>query len=273
MKTFARFWILICYFAAFATCSHSTILRDGMTVTKDYFLEKRFNLDEISRLDDHQIHEYLKSLGAQIFEYYKIPAISFIVPDTFEAQGMVSFGENTIYISRGMLYAIKNEAELVALLAHEVGHVHLGHAQRENDELDFVKNIFDDLSDFESKEFVLDQIKELDNSQFSKSLELESDIFGAMTAYKLGYNPYEFANLLQRLSELADPSVLEKLSHFGGTHFTLLKRAELIRAELNKANIKPNGELNADKYLINVRHLGEVKDSKKAILARQKLKP
>ena len=272
MHKIKQFKFIIALSASLLTsCSFLPVSKEAAQDAYKILYEERFHLDEVPTLEDKKLYDYLNRLTSRITDNYKIAKPFIVVADTFEAQGMMSYDKNAIFISRGMLYAIKSEAELVALLGHEVGHTYLKHHLREHKSLDPVKDIIESVADIDFSDVVLDELEELNQSQFQKALEVEADRFGAEAAKSLGYNPFEFVNLLERLSAQADSNILEKLSQLKGSHLTLAQRAKNLRDELIKKKIESKGRLNSDEYLQNVRHITEVKDSKKAILAREKL--
>lgn len=187
-------FIVVLSVGSLSSCSLLPVSEEAKNAAYELSKEERFHLDEVPILEDKKLNAYLKRLTGTISDYYKIPQPFVVVADTIEAQGMMKYADNTIYISRGMLYAIKNEAELIALLGHEVGHVYLMHDRREYKSLEPVKDIIETVMDIEVSDVVLDQLEELHYSQFQKTLEVEADRFGVMTAQRLGYNPYEFAS-------------------------------------------------------------------------------
>lgn len=264
------FILTICV-GVLTSCSLVPVSDEAKSAAREILSEERFHLDEVPILEDKKLNAYLTRLSGIISDYYKIPKLPVMVADTIEAQGMFNYTNNTIYVSRGMLYTIKNEAELVALLGHEVGHVYLKHNSRKHKSLEPITDIIKAVTDIAVSDLILDELEELNYSQFEKALEEEADRFGGMTAQHLGYNPYEFTSLLERLSEQADVNILKKLSQFKGSHLSLAERAQRLRDDLTKNKIEQQGRLNAEEYLENVRHIAEVKDSKKATQARNKL--
>src|SRR5690606_26495494 len=98
-------------------------------IENEYSGAPRFHLDEVDELKNQPLSDYLNRLSKTIAQLYHIKPPRVAVADTVEAQGMIAYDTQTIFISKGMLFAIKNEAELVAILGHEIGHLVLAHGQ------------------------------------------------------------------------------------------------------------------------------------------------
>src|SRR4030067_1593619 len=87
--------------------------KDILFEIKDEFSEDlRFHIDEAPTIKDQKLLAYLHRLSEKICQLYGIQTVPVIVADTTQTQAMLSFSSRTIFISRGMLYAIHNDAEL-----------------------------------------------------------------------------------------------------------------------------------------------------------------
>jgi len=231
-------------------------------IEKKFASDKRFNLDEYPEYKDAKVSSYLNRLTKKICELYNIEPISVVISDTIEAQAMIDFDEPVIYVSKGMLYAIKNEAELVSLLGHEVGHVYLKHDQKNHQSSPVPKMIgsaIETATNLPVGEEVVSYIEDINFSQFSQKTEREADEFGALVAQKMVLNAFEFARLLARLDQMADPNVLDQLNQaFKGSHQSLQRRSTVLNSYLKEKKVVDAGLTNSDSYLNEVRHLSAI---------------
>lgn len=86
--------------------------------------EQQFGL-----VEDAALQDYLHRLGSQLAQASERPDLPWTfrvaddpTPNAFAAPG------GYIFITRGLLALLRNEAELVSVLGHEIGHVTAGHS-------------------------------------------------------------------------------------------------------------------------------------------------
>jgi hypothetical protein len=237
------------------SCSHISVPDDEMGVFAYVQNESdgtsRFDIDKLDHVSASKLTNYVNQLSKSISILIKIEIVPVYVVDITEAQATASFGDHSIYVSKGMLFAIKTESELVAVIAHEIGHFALKHDTEYKESTGFkvAKEMVEGATGAEIPSAAEDLIERIKLSQFSKGKERAADEFGALQAHRLGYNPYDFANLLERLNGMADRNVLARLAGLIGSHETLLQRAEHLRSYLKDKLIQPEGRQNADSYL------------------------
>ncbi|BBO89306.1 ankyrin repeat domain-containing protein [Desulfosarcina ovata] len=107
-----------------------------------------------------------------------------------------SQSSNLITITRGMLHTIFNEDELACFISHEIGHAELNH---------------------------------LWEGGTWQDKEKEADIYAIALCLQAGYQPYAYADLLNRLAQLVDKQAVWKAEGKNRSHPPLIERAELIR--------------------------------------------
>lgn len=215
----------------------------------------QFDLKDRPELHDKKVHDYLKFLVQKITHELHASAIDIVILDTDVVKGLAS--ERTVFLSKGVLFAIQNEAELVAFLGHEVGHIQLKHVTRtfeESKASGVVGEVVEQATGLPVGEDIRRQIEKIRWSQFSQQKEQEADEFGVQVVSRLGYDPFAFADLFDRLSQRADPQVFQILRK-GGSHLTLAQRAAHLRAFLKEKGLKKKGMLGTQAYLKSVRHL------------------
>jgi len=106
-----------------------------------------------------------------------------------------------LYLDKGLIQAVDSEAELAALMAHEIAHVAARHATR----FATRKHAWTLLSiplAMASGPAALGtrQIIPLSLRKFSRDAELEADLLGIEYQYTAGYDPQAFVDALEKLS-------------------------------------------------------------------------
>jgi len=110
-----------------------------------------------------------------------------------------------IFITIGLLQALKNEAELAGVLAHEVAHVtqkHMLETIRRGAILSNVSSLTLSAMNTDPEMFsnVINEVTDkLFDKGLDKDLEYEADVFGIEYAYRAGYNTAGLRNYLQTL--------------------------------------------------------------------------
>lgn len=106
-----------------------------------------------------------------------------------------------VFITKGLLKRLHNEAELAAVLGHEIAHVSEKHVlkiiQRQK-RLAGVKHLMPDTF----KGFVDDAVNKLLDEGLDQRKELAADRLGVRFAARVGYDPNAYKGLLQRLRAL-----------------------------------------------------------------------
>ena len=154
-----------------------------------------------------------------------------------------------IFVTRGLLKTIKNEAELAAVLGHEIGHVTRKHIldviQRSkqiagvaeaglayaNKNPDAFKNVIDGA------------VKTLLDEGLDQGKELESDRLGVIFASRVGYDPTAYETFLDRLRTLKGDDLT-----FFKTHPDFSNRLSAVRSTISEQKLKATGTLLADRY-------------------------
>lgn len=154
-----------------------------------------------------------------------------------------------IFVTRGLLKTIKSEAELAAVLGHEIGHVTRKHIldviQRSkqiagvaeaglayaNKNPDAFKNVIDGA------------VKTLLDEGLDQGKELESDRLGVIFASRVGYDPTAYETFLDRLRTLKGDDLA-----FFKTHPDFSNRLSAVRSTISEQKLKATGTLLADRY-------------------------
>ena len=161
--------------------------------------------DRFGVVQDPAVHKYVALVGtllAQESERPKLPW-TFIVLDTDGVNAFAAPG-GFVHITRGALGLIKSEAELAAVLAHEIGHVAHKHTIDAITKANAVKLGTDaalpNRGPYLDKlvSFAYDQVIE---GKFDRNQELDSDQVSVTLTQKLGYASAGLADFLARLDE------------------------------------------------------------------------
>ncbi|HMK22765.1 MAG TPA: M48 family metalloprotease, partial [Terriglobales bacterium] len=108
-----------------------------------------------------------------------------------------------LYVDKGLLINLDNEAQLSALMAHEIAHVAARHATR----FATRKHAWNVLSIpimWASGPAAIgtQQVAPLELKKFTRDAELEADLLGVQYQYAAGYDPQAFVEALEKLSGL-----------------------------------------------------------------------
>jgi predicted Zn-dependent protease len=155
-----------------------------------------------------------------------------------------------IFITKGALGLIQNEAELAGVLAHEVGHVNQKHVINQIRKSDTMREVRDQL-DIQGS--TLDRVVGAGaNTLFmglSRGDEMEADSLGLEYASSAGYDPGGLAAFVGRLDRHAGEG---PLAEFVATHPTPADRTERLRAIAQREGLA-SGAVLPERFKANVR--------------------
>ena len=203
-------------------------------------------------VQDPAVHKYVTLVGTLVAQQTERPNLpwTFIVLDTDGVNAFASPG-GFVHITRGALGLIKNEAELAAVLGHEMTHVahkHTVNAIKKNKAVQIGTN--ETLSD---RGPFLDKLANkayemvLENS-FDRGDELDADAGSIAVTQKLGYAPASLADFLARLDE-RNKDQAEQNGMFA-SHPATKERIEKVR----KAAGSAAGALVAARYTSTIKY-------------------
>ncbi len=172
----------------------------------------------------------------------------FLIMDSDEINAFAAPG-GLIFVSRGMLRLCKNEDELAAVLAHEVGHVQFGHA------IGAISNsrwtqAFTILGTEGAKSFggqqladltkafegsINDITKTMMNSGYARKQESQADGAAVTILKRVGYDPHALVMVLQNM----EPKLKPGGHDFAATHPPPEERIKDVTAAIGNAVAKP----------------------------------
>lgn len=162
-------------------------------------------LAEYGYYDDPALQAYVAEIGERLLPHTHRPDFpyQFTVLDSEEVNAFATPGY--VYVARGLLAQLQSEAELAALLGHELAHITARHAARRIGQRQTIKALGWLVERISGKKAVIraaDLLGEAYLSGYSRDAEREADRLGAEYATAAGYDPAAMRNLLQGLRDL-----------------------------------------------------------------------
>lgn len=163
-------------------------------------------LKQYGRCDDAQLQRYVTEVGERLATHSDRPDLvyHFTVVDSTDVNAFALPG-GYIYITRGLLAYLNSEAELAAVLGHEIGHVTARHAVRQYT-ASTVTNMGITLGAIFVPELRGQGAQDLMNTLgtalvrgYGRDHELEADRLGAEYLARSGYDPQAMIRVLKVL--------------------------------------------------------------------------
>ncbi len=257
----------------------STIFTGGMTPQQ----EARIGADNHSRIvkafggeyGSPELRRYVASIGRLLASTSELPALgfSFTVLDSDKVNAFAVPG-GYVYVTRGLLALAGNEAELAAVLAHEIGHVTARHGARQHGQT-LVATVGAALGQAlgahlasrgrldPSGQRLLDDLAGKGAlgvlRSFSREHEHESDELGIRYLARSGYDPGAMARFLGKIRDWsrlqarmrgASPDRIDRFDYLA-THPAPLERVRRAERIARAANV-PDPIAGADVYLSKI---------------------
>jgi predicted Zn-dependent protease len=187
------------------------------------------------------LQQYVNKVGTALAANSKRATIpyQFAVLDS-PVQNAFAVPGGVIFVSKALVSILENEAELAAVLAHEIGHVSAKHALKSTQRAQLLSGVGTitaaSVGGDKGKKFasaIGDMQAVLFDKGLDKEMEFEADTAAMETTYRTGYNPAAMITVLEKLQKLEASSKDKKGSWFS-THPPLADRIEKLQAQLNK---------------------------------------
>ena len=160
-------------------------------------------LQEFGVYDDPELQEYVNEVGQRVAKNSDRPKITytFTVLDSDELNAFATAG-GFVYVFRGLLAYVNSEAELAAVLGHEIGHVAARHPVRQQSQSTlaglgaavvgiFTGNVgLGELTGYAGTALV---------TGYGRDMELEADRLGANYITRAGYRTDNMINVVRLL--------------------------------------------------------------------------
>jgi predicted Zn-dependent protease len=177
-----------------------------MSEAKEIELGKKMHpqvLQQYGRYDDQALQQYVNSVGQKIAVNSHRPKLeyTFTVLDSDEVNAFALPG-GYVYITRGIMAYLNSEAELAAVLGHEIGHVTARHSVRQQTGQTAtnvgatVVGILTGSGDIAN---VVGAAGGALVSGYGRDMELEADGLGAEYLNRIGYEPAAMIDVVRLL--------------------------------------------------------------------------
>jgi len=220
---------------------------------------------EYGRYDDEALQAYVQSVGDKLAAVshrddlvYRFTVLDSPVINAFALPG------GYIYITRGLMAYLNSEAELAAVLGHEIGHVTARHGVRQQSaaqaaSLGYTLGaiLFPELRGTGSQN-VFNILGGALLSGYGREHELESDRLGAEYLAKSGYTPKAMIDVISVLKDqatFAEAEAKKQGRDYQGYHGLFAShpdndtRLQQVVGEADKYSQAQNGAVNRDVYL------------------------
>ncbi|MFD1215166.1 M48 family metalloprotease [Microbulbifer celer] len=155
--------------------------------------------------NDPILSAYIEHVGQKIAKASDRPDLNyhFTIIDSQDINAFALPG-GYVYINRGLLTYLQSEAEMAAVLAHEIGHITARHAVRQKT-ASTGAGVASVLSVLVTGSGVVGEAANLWSTAavkgYGREMELEADRFGAQYMYNAGYDPNAMLNVIGLLKD------------------------------------------------------------------------
>jgi len=194
-------FVLVFPFAAKSVSFVSLETEIAMGKAADISIIKQFGLYQ-----DKNLQLYINDIGQNLVSNLSDKIFSkyyFRVMDSPEINAFALPG-GYVYVTRGLLALVNNEAELAGVIGHEIGHIIFHHGAKQ-----IVRNIGAQIfaiggaiaspKNAGGWLTVSTALFQQMNMGYGRDAEIESDEHGILSGSESGYNPYGMANFLKSL--------------------------------------------------------------------------
>lgn len=210
---------------------------------------------EMGVYDDPEWQAYVSRVGQAMAKQSHRPSLpwTFTVLDASAINAFALPG-GYLYVTRGILPFLGNEAELANVLGHEIAHVTALHGANAYSEQVVLGTSFGIASLFAGprERAVLEAANLATGLLFLKhgrDAELEADSFGVQYAAQGGWNPSGMAGMLSTLGRLSDADGQSRgVPNFLSTHPLPADRIEHVRDVAEKARTASSTRVNEDDF-------------------------
>jgi predicted Zn-dependent protease len=199
---------------------------------------------EMGLYEDDDLQRYVQDLGMQLARRSQRPNLpwSFAVLDS-PAVNAFALPGGFIYITRGILPYLDNEAQLVGVLGHEIGHVTARHSAQQ-----YTRGMGASLGVLVGSIFVpaVRPVGDLLQGglgvlflKFGRDDEIQADALGAAYAAGGGWDPDEVPAFLTTLARIAETTDRNGTPNWLQTHPQPENRAERVGETVKKVRTSP----------------------------------
>ena len=201
----ARAFVLVGLLAAGAPARAGLF---GISDKQEVDIGRRMHAEIVQTMgvyNNPELQEYVNSVGQRLAKKSNRPALdyTFTVLDTDDVNAFAIPG-GFIYISRGILPYLSSEAELAAVLGHEIGHVTARHASQQQSQ-GTLANIAGLATAIVTGQPALASLTSVAGEAvirgYGRDMELEADRLGAEYLARTGYDPNAVIRVVSTLKD------------------------------------------------------------------------
>ena len=243
--------VLVLTIAACAT-NPATGKKEFSLMSEAQEIELGKNMDgevrrEMGVYNDPELQRYVESVGMRLARASQRPNLPwhFSVVDE-PAVNAFALPGGYIYLTRGILPFLDNEAELAGVLGHEIGHVTARHAAQQYTQATTAGVGVALLSIFVPEARPFQNLTETALGvlflKHGRDDELQADQLGVDYTARTGWNPAGVGGMLRTLARLDEASGSRRgVPNFLATHPAPADRVEKVQAYIAQANVRPVG--------------------------------
>ncbi len=186
------------------------------------------------KIPDEYLQNYINRIGSELARKshrpdwpYKFIALQDKSVNAFALPG------GFVFITKGMLQKLQNEAQLSAILAHEIVHVVARHSSAAMSKQIGFNLLISAVSSEKTSEnalMVTDLTWKIITLQYSREDERLADLTGLDYLVSAGYNPYAMAEVMKMLQQQNEKAAIE----FFSTHPSPQNRIRYITQKIQK---------------------------------------
>jgi predicted Zn-dependent protease len=228
---------------------------EDFTPEQEYYIGRTVGAVVVNKYkpyNDNSANQYINVVGQTLAQASSLPetfnGYHMLILDSPEINAFATPAGH-IFVTRGMLGCCRNEGELAAVLAHEVGHVENRHGidaiekSRVTDAvtiigLEATKTFADsDIADLTAifEDSINDITTTMINNGYSRSFEREADKSAVTIMERVGYNPASLIAMLEVMDSRLKPEGVD----FAKTHPSPQSRIEDL-SKIVSGNKKPS---------------------------------
>ncbi len=174
-------------------------------------------LEKFGYYNDPKLQTYISAIGKRLTTHcerqdipYHFTIIDSPIINAFALPG------GYVYVSRGLLAEMNNEAQLAGVMGHELGHVNARHNMKRLQStvgMNILVAAVGAATGSSLWQNVSGQLMGLISQKYSRSQERQADELGTRYMARAGYDPRQMSVFLQRLRQLHshEPSALEAI--------------------------------------------------------------
>jgi predicted Zn-dependent protease len=198
---------------------------------------------EFGIYEDKALDEYVERIGMSIVPYTHRPNLQyhFAVLDTPVVNAFAAPG-GFVYVTRGILALMNSEAELAAVLGHELGHVAARHSMKQMSGqilaqvgLLLGSVLSKDIRKFAGLASIGMQLLFL---KFSRSDEYQADELGILYARRAQYSPGEMLRFFTALENMSGEATSHRIPAFLSTHPMTKDRIARVKALVGSQDVR-----------------------------------